>query len=144
MLGKRPALSVLFSVLCLISSPAIVAAADTRPDERPAVVKAREMTVTGKYLIWPVDRSNHRKHFSTFILSENGTEIRRILAFLNGNDVHNWHFADIADLKGRKITLTCPDYKPEKGGWDKILEPLVVAAIVGGLIYLFYTSRSTD
>ncbi len=32
----------------------------------------------------------------------------------------------------------------EEGGWDKILEPLVVAAIVGGLIYLFYTSRSTD
>jgi hypothetical protein len=32
----------------------------------------------------------------------------------------------------------------EEGGWDKILEPLVVAAIVGGLIYLFYTSRSSE
>jgi len=30
------------------------------------------------------------------------------------------------------------------GGWDKMLEPVVVAGIVGGLIYLFYTSRSTD
>ncbi|MBD3349353.1 MAG: PorV/PorQ family protein [Candidatus Eisenbacteria bacterium] len=29
-------------------------------------------------------------------------------------------------------------------GWDKMLEPVVVAGIVGGLIYLFYTSRSTD
>jgi len=32
----------------------------------------------------------------------------------------------------------------EAGGWDKMLEPVVVAGIVGGLIYLFYTSRSTD
>ncbi len=32
----------------------------------------------------------------------------------------------------------------EEGGWDKILEPLIVAAIVGGLIYLFYTSRSSN
>jgi hypothetical protein len=32
----------------------------------------------------------------------------------------------------------------EAAGWDKILEPVVVAGIVGGLIYLFYTSRSTD
>jgi hypothetical protein len=30
----------------------------------------------------------------------------------------------------------------ETGGWDKVLEPVVVAGIVGGLIYLFYTSRS--
>lgn len=35
---------------------------------------------------------------------------------------------------------------PEVGavGWDKVLEPVVVAGIVGGLIYLFYTSRSTE
>lgn len=32
----------------------------------------------------------------------------------------------------------------ESGGWDKVVEPVVVAGIVGGLIYLFYTSRSTD
>ena len=32
----------------------------------------------------------------------------------------------------------------EAGGWDKVLEPVVVAGIVGGLIYLFYTSRSND
>jgi hypothetical protein len=32
----------------------------------------------------------------------------------------------------------------EPGGWDKVLEPVLVAGIVGGLIYLFYTSRSTD
>lgn len=32
----------------------------------------------------------------------------------------------------------------EPGGWDKMLEPVLVAGIVGGLIYLFYTSRSTD
>jgi hypothetical protein len=32
----------------------------------------------------------------------------------------------------------------DAGGWDKVLEPVVVAGIVGGLIYLFYTSRSTD
>ena len=30
------------------------------------------------------------------------------------------------------------------GGWDRVLEPVVVAGIVGGLIYLFYTSRSAD
>jgi hypothetical protein len=30
------------------------------------------------------------------------------------------------------------------GGWDRVLEPVVVAGIVGGLIYLFYTSRSTN
>ena len=32
----------------------------------------------------------------------------------------------------------------EAGGWDKIFEPVIVAGIVGGLIYLFYSSRSTD
>jgi hypothetical protein len=32
----------------------------------------------------------------------------------------------------------------EPGGWDKVIEPVLVAGIVGGLIYLFYTSRSTD
>jgi len=32
----------------------------------------------------------------------------------------------------------------DAGGWDKVLEPVVVAGIVGGLIYLFYTSKSTD
>ncbi len=32
----------------------------------------------------------------------------------------------------------------ESVGWDKVLEPVVVAGIVGGLIYLFYTSRSTE
>jgi len=32
----------------------------------------------------------------------------------------------------------------DAGGWDKVLEPVVVAGIVGGLIYLFYTSRSSD
>lgn len=116
----RFAITLLFLALCLMSSPAIVMAADAEANERPVVVKTREMTVEGRYLVWPVDRSNHRKHFSTFIFSENGKEIRRVLAFLNGNDIHNWHFADIADLKGRKITLTCPDYKPEKGGWDKV------------------------
>lgn len=32
----------------------------------------------------------------------------------------------------------------DAGGWDKVLEPVVVAGIVGGLIYLFYTSRTSD
>ncbi|MEA3409280.1 MAG: PorV/PorQ family protein, partial [Candidatus Eisenbacteria bacterium] len=32
----------------------------------------------------------------------------------------------------------------DRSGWDKIFEPVIVAGIVGGLIYLFYTSRSTD
>lgn len=35
-----------------------------------------------------------------------------------------------------------PEIQP--AGWDKVLEPVVVAGIVGGLIYLFYTSRSTN
>ena len=35
-----------------------------------------------------------------------------------------------------------PEFQTE--GWDKVLEPVVVAGIVGGLIYLFYTSRSTE
>ena len=39
-----------------------------------------------------------------------------------------------------------PFASPEitSGGWDRVLEPVVVAGIVGGLIYLFYTSRSTN
>jgi hypothetical protein len=32
----------------------------------------------------------------------------------------------------------------EPGGWDKVIEPVVVAGIVGGLIYLFYSSKSSD
>ena len=39
-------------------------------------------------------------------------------------------------------TFTAPEWRP--GGWDKILEPVVVAGIVGGLIYLFYTSKSSN
>lgn len=39
-------------------------------------------------------------------------------------------------------SFTTPELEP--GGWDKVLEPVLVAGIVGGLIYLFYTSRSTD
>jgi hypothetical protein len=39
-------------------------------------------------------------------------------------------------------TFTAPELEP--GGWDKILEPVVVAGIVGGLIYLFYTSKSSS
>jgi len=38
--------------------------------------------------------------------------------------------------------FTSPSAEP--AGWDKVLEPLVVAGIVGGLIYLFYTSRTAD
>ncbi len=39
-------------------------------------------------------------------------------------------------------SFASPEMEP--GGWDKVLEPVVVAGIVGGLIYLFYTSRSSD
>ncbi len=39
-------------------------------------------------------------------------------------------------------TFTAPELEP--GGWDKILEPVVVAGIVGGLIYLFYTSKTSN
>jgi hypothetical protein len=38
--------------------------------------------------------------------------------------------------------FTAPELEP--GGWDKILEPVVVAGIVGGLIYLFYTSKTSS
>ncbi len=36
-----------------------------------------------------------------------------------------------------------PPFKVEVGGrsWGKVLEPFVVSAVVGGLLYLFYTSR---
>jgi hypothetical protein len=47
-----------------------------------------------------------------------------------------------AELATPGQAFTAPEV--EAGGWDKILEPLVVAGIVGGLIYLFYTSRSTN
>jgi hypothetical protein len=38
--------------------------------------------------------------------------------------------------------FTAPEV--QEGGWDKVLEPVVVAGIVGGLIYLFYTSKASD
>lgn len=38
--------------------------------------------------------------------------------------------------------FTAPELEP--GGWDKVLEPVVVAGIVGGLIYLFYTSKTSS
>jgi hypothetical protein len=38
--------------------------------------------------------------------------------------------------------FTSPEIEP--GGWDKVIEPVVVAGIVGGLIYLFYTSKSSE
>lgn len=39
-------------------------------------------------------------------------------------------------------SFTSPEIEP--GGWDKVIEPVVVAGIVGGLIYLFYTSKSSE
>ncbi len=48
----------------------------------------------------------------------------------------------IDDLDAPGQAFASPE--SEQSGWDKIFEPVIVAGIVGGLIYLFYTSRSTD
>lgn len=48
----------------------------------------------------------------------------------------------LRDLASAGQPFASPDFEP--GGWDKVFEPVIVAGIVGGLIYLFYTSRSTD
>jgi hypothetical protein len=48
----------------------------------------------------------------------------------------------IDDLQASGQAFASPE--SERSGWDKIFEPVIVAGIVGGLIYLFYTSRSTD
>ncbi len=48
----------------------------------------------------------------------------------------------IADLSTPGQVFTAPEI--EAGGWDKVVEPVVVAGIVGGLIYLFYTSKSSE
>jgi len=48
----------------------------------------------------------------------------------------------IDDLQAPGQAFASPE--SEQSGWDKIFEPVIVAGIVGGLIYLFYTSRSTD
>jgi hypothetical protein len=50
--------------------------------------------------------------------------------------------ARIAELGSPGQSFISPVADP--GGWDKVFEPVIVAGIVGGLIYLFYTSRSTD
>lgn len=50
--------------------------------------------------------------------------------------------ARVAELATPGLTFTTDEIEP--GGWDKVIEPVIVAGIVGGLIYLFYTSRSTD
>ncbi len=48
----------------------------------------------------------------------------------------------LSDLEAPGQAFASPQVEP--GGWDKIVEPVIVAGIVGGLIYLFYTSRSND
>lgn len=48
----------------------------------------------------------------------------------------------LAELSTQGQPFASPEIT--SGGWDKVLEPVVVAGIVGGLIYLFYTSRSTN
>ena len=48
----------------------------------------------------------------------------------------------VDDLASPGQPFASPEAEP--GGWDKVFEPVIVAGIVGGLIYLFYTSRSTD
>jgi hypothetical protein len=50
--------------------------------------------------------------------------------------------ARMADLAAPGQSFASPTVEP--GGWDKVFEPVIVAGIVGGLIFLFYTSRSTD
>ena len=48
----------------------------------------------------------------------------------------------VADLSTPGQAFTNPEV--EAGGWDKVIEPVVVAGIVGGLIYLSYTSKSSE
>jgi len=48
----------------------------------------------------------------------------------------------LGDLEAPGQSFASPEAEP--GGWDKVFEPVIVAGIVGGLIYLFYSSRSTD
>jgi hypothetical protein len=48
----------------------------------------------------------------------------------------------VKELSTPGQAFTAPELEP--GGWDKILEPVVVAGIVGGLIYLFYTSKTSS
>jgi hypothetical protein len=48
----------------------------------------------------------------------------------------------LRDLESPGQAFASPQLEP--GGWDRVFEPVIVAGIVGGLIYLFYTSRSTD
>lgn len=48
----------------------------------------------------------------------------------------------VRDLSAPGQSFASPETEP--GGWDKVFEPVIVAGIVGGLIYLFYTSRTTD
>jgi len=48
----------------------------------------------------------------------------------------------VAELTTPGQAFTAPEL--QTGGWDRIIEPVVVAGIVGGLIYLFYTSKSAD
>jgi len=48
----------------------------------------------------------------------------------------------IADLATPGQPFTAPEM--QAGGWDRVIEPVIVAGIVGGLIYLFYTSKSAD
>jgi hypothetical protein len=50
--------------------------------------------------------------------------------------------ARLSDLESPGQDFASPEMEP--GGWDRVFEPVIVAGIVGGLIYLFYTSRSTD
>jgi hypothetical protein len=46
------------------------------------------------------------------------------------------------DLESPGQAFACPEVEP--AGWDRVFEPVIVAGIVGGLIYLFYTSRSSS
>lgn len=48
----------------------------------------------------------------------------------------------VSELATPGIPFASPEL--ESAGWDRVLEPIVVTGIVGGLIYLFYTSKSTD
>jgi hypothetical protein len=48
----------------------------------------------------------------------------------------------VGDLASPGQPFASPEVEP--GGLDKFFEPVIVAGIVGGLIYLFYTSRSTE
>lgn len=109
------------SVLVFSQIGNVAAVSDTKKaaSDKPNLISLKkEMVLTKKYLVFPMRYERSKVRFS---IVENGKSIRGGGFRLNGKNMDDWWYIDIADLNGKKVAFQVDNYNPDTdGGWDMI------------------------